>query len=142
MMRPSAGTESTAEPGATSGAEMQAYYLERGEEDRAIECARLAAASAPPETKPDAELALADFLTHRGHPDEAREVYTRVQASVQAKLEALGLAVLTPETATEENLAKRSEIMKLRSRARDGIAALDAASSPPAAPPHVPAPAG
>jgi hypothetical protein len=121
-------------PAATeAAAEMQAYYLERGEEDRAIECARLAAASAPPETRPDAELSLADFLAQNGHLDEAREVYTRVQASVQAKLEALGLAVLTPETATEENLARRAEIMKLRSRARDGIAALDTASPPPAA---------
>lgn len=115
--------------------EMRTYYLEQGKVDKAIESARAAMEAAPPESKPEAELSFAGFLVSIGQKDEARAIYSRVEQSVQAKLEALGLAVLSPDDVTEDKLARRAEIVKLRAQARAGLAALDA---PPAAAPAKP----
>ena len=128
------GTEAAAE----AAAELRAHYLETGQVEKAIEAARLAAESAPPESRPEALLELAGFLAGSGRKAEARQIFSQVESAVQAKLEALGLAILTLDNATPENFALRAEIVRLRSKARQGLQALDQPPAPPAPSPAQP----
>lgn len=122
-----AGSEASAK----AAADMRLYYVDSGQPDKAVECARLAAESASPEERPQAMLDLADFLISQGKRDEARQVLSGVEQAVQGKLAALGLEVLTPETATEANMAQRTEIVRLRNQARAALATLDAPVAAP-----------
>lgn len=115
-----AGTEASGE----ASAELRAYYVARGETEKAVEFARLAADAAPPAKKAEELLAFADFLVQLGRRDEARTVYGQVEAAVQARLKTLALETLDAETVTEEKLLRRGEIVRLRKRAEAGLAAL------------------
>jgi hypothetical protein len=111
-----------------ASAELQQYYLARGETDRAIAMARQAVQNAPPETRADAMLELASYLQRLGRKQEAREMYANVEKAVNDKLDAMGLRVMTPDTANAENMARRAEVLKLRNKAREGLAAVSGSS--------------
>lgn len=116
---------------ARAAAEMRQFYVDQGQLDKAVESARLAAEAAAPEDRPEALLDLASFLAQQGKREEAREILQRVEKAVQEKLAALGLEVLTLENATPENMKRRSEILQLRTRAREELAALDGQRAAP-----------
>jgi tetratricopeptide (TPR) repeat protein len=110
---------------------MRQFYVDQGQLDKAVESARLAADAAAPEDRPEALLDLASFLAQQGKREDAREILQRVEKAVQEKLAALGLEVLTLENATPENMKRRSEILQLRTRAREELAALDGQRAAP-----------
>lgn len=104
--------------------ELREWYMSHGQVAKGLELARVAAQGAPPEQKPEALLTYADLLAKTGHKQEAIRAYGEVEAAVNQKLDALGLRLLTPDNATAENIRRRTDILRLRSRARDGIEAV------------------
>jgi hypothetical protein len=127
------GTEGASE----AAAAMQAHYMGLGDVARATEAAIASADVAPATAKPEALLRLGGFLAQHGRRDEAREAYGQVGAAVAAALEASGLASIDVANAGPSDLIARTAIVKLRSQARDALAALDATpEGTPAPAPH------
>jgi hypothetical protein len=121
-----------------AASQMSAYYMHSGDVPRAVESARLAAEAAPVDTKPDALLIFAGFLTELGRKEEARAAYLEVEKAVDAKLEALGLDTTNAETMTPDRMVQRSNIMDVQRDARAGITKLDAPPGTVAPPPPPP----
>jgi hypothetical protein len=121
---------------------MQDYYNGQGDVPHATEAAMAAASAAPAATRPEALLRLGGFFAEHGQPAEARQAFSQVADAVQAALEAKGLATVDAAHTSATDLAARTSITRLRTQARDAIAALDAAAAGAAPPPPPPPPPG
>jgi len=126
VMKVYAGTDASAE----AAAEMRAHYVERGQIDKAIECARLAAEAASSDSKIEALVDFAGFLAKQGRRAEATEILKGLEEGVEKTLEEAGLKFLTLENASDENFQRRAEIIRMRSLIREQIRALE--EPPPA----------